>query len=57
MATSAVNFFRSLGSAFGVAIFGAAAIEGMEHASFGVLGEPGPRGMDEGRDDGRTPVL
>jgi len=138
-ATSAVNFFRSLGSAFGVAIFGAlqsgrlhgvldarlprgtaigesilnspkavlalpppvrqalqeavassvavvfqwalppivlaflvslllreiplredvnvasAAIEGMEEASFGVLGEPGPRGMDEGHDDWRGP--
>jgi hypothetical protein len=28
-----------------------AAIEGMEEASFGVLGEPGPRGMDEGHDN------
>jgi hypothetical protein len=33
----------------------AAAIEGMEEASFGVLGEPGPRGMDEAHDDWRAP--
>jgi hypothetical protein len=32
-----------------------AAIEGMEEAGFGVLGEPGPRGTDEGHDDWRAP--
>jgi EmrB/QacA subfamily drug resistance transporter len=140
-ATSAVNFFRSLGSAFGVAIFGAiqsarlhsvlvarlpvgttigdgilnsprsvlampapvrhavqeavaagvgvvfqwclpvivlaflvsfllreiplrndvnissAAIEGMEEAGFGLLGEPGPPGLDDGHSDQRDPAL
>jgi hypothetical protein len=32
-----------------------AAIEGMEEATFGVLGDPGPRGMDEGHDDWPAP--
>ena len=32
---------------------GAAAVEGMEEAGFGVLGEPGPRGMDDGHASGR----
>jgi hypothetical protein len=32
-----------------------AAIEGTGEASFGVLGEPGPRGTDEGHDDWRAP--
>lgn len=35
---------------------GLAAIEGMEDASFGMLGEPGPRGMDEGHNDQRDPA-
>ena len=32
---------------------GAAAVEGMEEAGFGVLGEPGPRGMDDGHNQVR----
>jgi hypothetical protein len=35
---------------------GSAAIEGMEEAGFGILGEPGPRGMDDGHNDQRDPA-
>ena len=34
-----------------------AAIEGMEEAGFGLLGEPGPPGLDDGHSDQRDPAL
>jgi hypothetical protein len=36
---------------------GSAAIEGMEEAGFGLLGDPGPPGLDDGHSDQRDPAL
>jgi hypothetical protein len=36
---------------------GSAAIEGMEEAGFGILGEPAPSGMDDGHSDQRDATL
>jgi hypothetical protein len=35
---------------------GAAAMEGMEEASFGMLGEPAPPGLDDGQNVQRKPA-